>query len=292
LNLTATDTAPRRLGLGIALGVFATLGFALLDVTSQYVGKLVPVVMAVWFRFLFQTVTTTALLWPQYRQRLWQTRALPWQIVRGLLMIGSGTVAFMSLRVVPVGEFTAILTLVPLCVTLMASLLLRERVPVLGWLLLLGGLSGALVVMRPSSHGFDAATLLPLLLVLINSSYQIVTSRMVRTEDPGVMHFYTGLVCLICSTLAVVPAWTWIPDWHVWVLMALMGVFGSLGHYVMIHAYHHAPASRLQPYMYSQVAFATLLGWAVFGHMPDAVSFAGIALIALCGLGSVRLKAG
>ena len=280
------------MGLGIALAVFATLWFALLDVTSQYVGKLVPMVMAVWFRFLFQTVTTTALLWPQYRSRLWQTKSLRWQILRGLLMIGSGTVAFMSLRVVPVGEFTAILTLVPLCVTLMATLLLRERVPPLGWLLLIGGLTGALVVMRPDSHGFGAATLLPLLLVLINSAYQIVTSRMVRTEDPGVMHFYTGLVCLACSTLAVVPAWTVVTDWHVWVLMALMGVFGSLGHYVMIHAYHHAPASRLQPYTYSQVAFATLAGWVVFGHSPDAVSVAGIALIALCGLGSIRLKAG
>lgn len=292
LTVSSAGVSYPKPGLGIALAVFATLCFALLDSTSQYVGKTVPVVMAVWFRFLFQTVTTTALLWPQYRWGLWHTRSLPWQVLRGLLMIGSGTVAFLSLRVVPVGEFTAILTLVPLAVTLLASLLLHERVPPLIWVLLAGGLTGALVVMRPTSQGFDAAMLLPLLLVLINAAYQIVTSHMVRTEDPGIMHFYTGLVCLACSSLALPWGWHWLPDWHLWALVALMGVFGSLGHYVLIRAFRHAPASLLQPYMYAQVAFATLAGWALFDHVPDGISMSGIALIALCALGSTRLKAG
>jgi drug/metabolite transporter (DMT)-like permease len=112
-------------------------------------------------------------------------------------MLCSGSVAFMSLRHIPVGEFTAVLTLVPLVITLQASLVLREHVPPSTWFLLAGGLCGALVVIRPQGDTFDMHLLWPLLLVLINASNQILTSQMVRTEDPGTMHFITGLICLM-----------------------------------------------------------------------------------------------
>ncbi|MDP3252373.1 MAG: DMT family transporter [Hydrogenophaga sp.] len=277
---------------GIAMAVCATLCFALLDTASQYVGAVVPVLMAVWLRFLVQTVMTLLLLWPRQRTTLFKTRKPGWQLLRGTLMVGSGTVAYMSLRYVPVGEFTAILMLVPLVITLLAAPLLHERVPPLTWWLVAGGLIGALIVIRPKGSDFQGAMLLPLGLVVINAVYQIVTSRMVRSEDPGTMHFYTGLTGLVFGTLLL--PWSWVPlgDWKLWAIVSVMGVFGSLGHYFMIQAYHRAPASRLTPYMYAQIGFATLGGWVVFGYAPDAWSLAGIALIALCGGLGVRVRHG
>ncbi|MEY4978932.1 MAG: hypothetical protein RLZZ352_1202 [Pseudomonadota bacterium] len=175
-------------------------------------------------------------------------------------MLCSASVAFMSLRYIPVGEFTAVLTLVPLVITLLASLLLREHVPLLTWLLLVGGLCSALIVIRPQGNTFDTHLLWPLLLVLINASYQILTSRMVRTEDPGSMHVITGLICLLGSSVLVPEFWVPVAQPVTWLLIALMGVFGSLGHYVMSQAYQSAPASTLAPYMYAQIAFTTLAG--------------------------------
>jgi drug/metabolite transporter (DMT)-like permease len=278
--------------LGIALLVCATLCFAMLDTTSQYVSPMVPVVMAVWLRYLTQTIMTTALLWPQRGRSLLHTRAPGLQLGRGLLLLGSSVIAYMSLRHVPVGEFTAIMMLVPLVVTLLAALMLRERVSLLTWLLVAGGLAGALIVIRPKGSDFNSAMLLPLLLVLVNAAYQILTSRMVRTEDPGTMHFYTGLLGLACCSIVLPWAWAPMADWTLWALTGLLGVFGSVGHYLLIQAYHHAPASRLTPYLYAQIAFATLAGWVVFGYAPDAWSVAGIALIALCGALGVRLRRG
>ena len=153
----------RRPGLGILLAILATLCFALLDTGSQYAGRLaVPVLMAIWLRFAIQTLMTTALLWPQYRGRLFQTQAPRAQLLRGLLMIGSFGFSFLSLMFIPVGEFTAIMMLIPLAVTLLASLLLRERVGPLGWLLVAGGFSGALIVIRPHGSDFHLGMLLPL----------------------------------------------------------------------------------------------------------------------------------
>jgi drug/metabolite transporter (DMT)-like permease len=277
-------------GRGIALAVLATACFALLDTTSQYVGGVVPVMMAVWLRFVVQAGMTAAMLYPSQGRSLFVTRAPWWQLLRGALMVTSGTVAYISLQHVPVGEFTAILMLVPLVITLMASLLLREHVSGLTWLLVAGGLSGALIVVRPKGSDLNVGMFLPLLLVVINACYQIVTSKMVRTEDPGTMHFYTGLTGLVFGTLAL--PWTWAPmqDPKMWLLVGLIGVFGSLGHYFMIKGYQKAPASRITPYMYTQIAFATLAGWVVFGHAPDVWTVLGIALIAVCGVLGVRAR--
>ncbi|MFP8780785.1 DMT family transporter [Hydrogenophaga sp. RWCD_12] len=277
-------------GRGIALAVLATACFALLDTTSQYVGGVVPVLMAVWLRFLVQTGMTAAMLYPSQGKALFVTHAPWWQLLRGALMVASGSVAYISLQHVPVGEFTAILMLVPLVITLMASLLLREHVSGLTWLLVAGGLSGALIVVRPKGSDLNMGMFLPLVLVLINACYQIVTSKMVRTEDPGTMHFYTGLTGLVFGTVAL--PWSWAPmhGLKIWLLVGLLGVFGSLGHYFMIKGYQKAPASRVTPYMYTQIAFATGAGWLVFGHAPDVWTVLGIALIAVCGVLGVRAR--
>lgn len=285
--------AQGRPGLGIALGVLATLCFALLDTSSRYAGQLmVPVQMAIWLRCLIQTLLTTALLWPQYRGSLLRTNAPGQQIARGVMMLASFTLGFLSLRFMPVGEFTAIMMLVPLAVMLLAGLILRERIAPGAWWLVALGLSGALIVIRPHGSDFHAGMLLPLLAVAVNALLQILTSRMVRTEDAGVTHFYTGLVGLVCTSLAIPLGWQALSDWRQWAAIALMGLFGSLGHYLLILAFRHAPASRIAPYLYAQIVFATLSGWAVFGQAPDALALLGIGLIMLCGLGSARLRRG
>jgi drug/metabolite transporter (DMT)-like permease len=281
-----------RPALGIVLAITATLCFALLDAVSQFVGGVVSVLMAIWLRFLVQTGMTLALLWPSQGKALLRTQAPGWQLLRGSLMVTSGTLAYLSLRFVPVADFTAILMLVPLAITVLAAPLLRERVSPLTWALVLGGFAGALIVIRPKGSDFQGAMLLPLALVLINALYQIVTSKMVKTEDPGTTHFYTGLTGLALGTLAL--PWSWAPmaSWQLWGLVSLMGVFGSLGHYLMIQAYHRAPASRITPYMYAQIGFATLAGWIAFGYTPDVWTVVGVALIALCGALGVRVRHG
>ncbi|MCB2018147.1 MAG: DMT family transporter [Hydrogenophaga sp.] len=287
--MNTASTYPHA-GRGIALAILATACFALLDTTSQYVGGVVPVLMAIWLRFMVQTGMTAALLYPRQGRSLFRTRAPGWQLLRGTLMVTSGSVAYLSLQHVPVGEFTAILMLVPLVITLLAAMLLRERVSAFTWLLVAGGLTGALIVVRPKGSDLNAGMFLPLLLVVINALYQIVTSRMVRTEDPGTMHFYTGLTGLVFGTLML--PWSWAPmaETRLWLLVGLLGVFGSLGHYFMIKGYQKAPASRITPYMYAQIAFATFAGWLVFGHAPDRWTVLGIGLIAVCGLLGVRAR--
>jgi drug/metabolite transporter (DMT)-like permease len=223
---------------------------------------------------------------PRKGRAVFQTRALKLQIVRGLLLLTSSFLAFGSLIRMPVAEFSAIAMLSPLTVTILARFVLKEHVSMLRWVFVSGGMVGALLIVRPGG-GMDAShAWIPLLMVLSYSSFQILTSHMAKTESPETMHIYTGWVGALISTGLVVSVWTTELTGFQWMLMVLIGCAGTLGHYLLIVAFARAPASRVTPFLYSGIAFATLTGWVVFSHIPDPIALTGMSLIALCGLGA------
>jgi len=282
-------TAPHAL-TGIALLVAAMACFALLDTTTKFISASVPVLMALWFRYAFQAVATTVAVLPTRGRSLLRTAHPRFQCLRGVLLLTSSMLAFFSLKYMPVGEFTAIVMISPLIITLLASLTLGERVSVLRWALVIGGFLGTLVIIRPGDDTFDWTMLLPLALVASHAWFQILTSRLARTEDPVTMHFYTGWVGTLIASLALPFAWTWLDSWTLWGGLMLMGVMGTIGHFMMILAYGRAPASTLTPFLYTQIGFAMIGGWLAFSHVPDRWSILGMTLIAVCGAAGAWLS--
>ena len=268
---------------GIALLVAAVCCFAILDTTTKVVSLGVPVLMALWFRYAFQAVATTVAMLPSRGRALLRTAHPKFQCLRGVLLLVSSSLAFFSLKHMPVGEFTAIVTITPLLMTLLASITLGERVSVLRWMLVIGGFVGTLIIIRPGGEGFTWAMLLPLGLVISNSWFQILTSRLARTEDPVTMHFYTGWIGTLVASLALPFVWTTLDSWTLWAGLALMGFAATVGHFMMILAYARAPVSTLTPFLYAQIGFAMLGGWFVFSHVPDQLSLLGMAMISVCG---------
>ena len=275
-------TAPDTLA-GIALLVAAVACFAVLDTTTKAVSLGVPVLMALWFRYAFQAIATTAAMLPSRGWSLLRTAHPKFQCLRGALLLASSGFAFFSLKYMPVGEFTAIVMITPLLMTLLASLTLGERVSVLRWSLVMGGFAGTLVIIRPGGEHFSWATLLPLGLVISNAWFQILTSRLARTEDPVTMHFYTGWVGMLLASLALPFVWTSLGSWTLWAGLVLMGLMATIGHFMMILAYARTPVSTLTPFLYAQIGFAMLGGWLAFSHVPDDLSLLGIGMIAVCG---------
>ena len=261
----------------------ASACFAILDTTTKRVTMVVPVVMAIWARYFFQALLTTAVVLPLRGLAVFQTQNPRQQLARGVLLALVTGLAFLSLKFLPVAEFTAIVMTVPLLVTLLAARTLGEHVsPQRVWLVC-GGFVGTLIIVRPGTDVFGWTLLIPLALVLINAAFQLLTSKMARTEDAMTTQIYTTWVG---TALASVPLfWFWVPVTETRVLLelVLMGVAGATGHFLLIMAFERSPAGALMPYMYSQIGFAMLGGWLVFDHVPDQLSMLGIGLIALCG---------
>lgn len=258
--------------------------FAVLDTTTKRVTQVVPPLMAVWVLFLVQAIASTTFVWTRRGLASLKTAHPGLHVVRGSLLLAVQLLAFFSLMALPVGEFTAMAMTTPLLVTLFAARFLGEHVSVLRLLLVGGGLAGTLVIVRPGSGIFGWATLWPMALVAFNTVYQLLTSRMARTEDAVSTLVYTSITAVALVTLALPWVWTPVTDAASGWGLLVMGVAAASGNLLFILAFERAPAATLMPYMYLQIGFGILGGWLGFGHVPDAIALVGMAMVAACGV--------
>ena len=176
------DRESERILGAIGLVLLAIACFATLDTATKISVTAVPILMGVWFRYAFQAVATTAVLLPLHGTRLLRTAQPGYQILRGALLLVTSMLAFLSLRYMPLAEFTAIVLIAPLAVTLLAATTLKEHVSPLRWALVAGGFAGTLVILRPGGGTFSWAILLPIGLVITNAWFQVLTSKLASTD--------------------------------------------------------------------------------------------------------------
>jgi drug/metabolite transporter (DMT)-like permease len=269
---------------GIAWSVVAVACFAMSDTTAKFVTNSVSVFMALWFRYVVQAAVMTGFVLPRRGKHAFQTAHPKFQILRGMLLVITSLLAFLSLRFMPVGEFTAIVLITPLVITLLAGRLLGEAVSPLRWVLVVGGFVGALIIIRPGHEAFHWTALLPLALVGTNSWFQVLTSKLAKTEDPLTMQLYTGWTGALAASVALPFVWTSLPSLWLMAMMVMMACLVTAGHFMLTLAYQRATAVTLTPYFYLQICFAMLCGWIVFAHVPDAWVVIGMVLIGVCGV--------
>lgn len=266
---------------GIACAVLATACFATLDSSMKFMGATLPILTVVWIRYAVQAVIVSSVLLPTRGLAALRTEHPRFQLLRGVLLLMTSVFGFFSLRHMPVGEFTAVVMVTPLAITVLASVVLKEQVSSLRWVLVAFGFAGTLVVLRPGSDAFQWATLLPLALVGCNAWFQVLTSRLARTESPLAMQFYGGWVGTLLLALLLPFGWQMPGDWITWLKLVGMGLAGTLGHYLLTIAYRRTPAATLMPFLYAQIGFAMMAGFIIFSHVPDGIALAGIVMIAL-----------
>ena len=198
-------------------------------------------------------------------------------------MVCTTILGFGSLRYVPVADFTAIVMLTPLLVTLLSAWLLRESVSALRWALAAGGFIGVLIIIRPGAQEFEPAYLLVLLLVVVGAAFQVFTAWMLRTESASQTHLASGVVGFLVMSAALPFFWQALPA-RIWGLMLIVGLAASTGHLLLVMALKKTHASIITPFIYTQLGFAVIGGWLMFGRVPDGWSFLGMAVIAACGI--------
>lgn len=273
-----TEQHPLR---GILLMLAAVMCFALLDATAKHLSQKFPVPMLVWARYTLHFLLMLLFLAPTMRWRLIATRRPAKQIVRALMLVCVTGFVMAAFRHLPLAETTALLFITPLIVALLAGPLLGESLRPLHWAASICGFGGALLIARPDGALNSTGLVLILAAALCYSIYQIQTRQLSPTENTLTMLFYTALVGTVCMTLAAPLYWGGpLPDWQEGLMIASLGIYGGTGHFMLISAFRHAPATLLSPLLYVQLIWATLLGWLAFGHWPDGTTLAGMAIIA------------
>jgi len=280
-----------RQGGAVLLIVAASLAFALLDTATKHATQLAPVLMLLWFRYAFQAVVTFVLRFPVQGRGLFFTPNPKFQTLRGVLLLTTSFCSFFGLQYLPVGEFTAIVMLSPMVATALAAIVLKNHVAPQRWALMALGLIGVLLVVRPGGQVFGWALLFPTVLVVAYAWFQVLTRPLSGDENPYTTHFYTGLVGALVIFPVALFSWKNQALIDHWPWFMVLGFLGTFGHLMLIRAYNRASAVTLAPFMYTQIAFATLAGWLVLRHMPDRFAWAGIAVIAASGVGNALQSA-
>src|SRR5688572_19817993 len=117
------------------------------------------------------------------------------------------------------------------------------------------------------------------------ATYQILTRRLAGHDDPITTLFYPGLIAVLVIPPVFPGSITSLPSVPLHLAMlAAIGVLGAVGHFLLIRAHAHAPATLLSPFGYGQLLVILILGFAVFGEIPDGLAMLGILLIAGSGL--------
>ncbi len=183
----------------------------------------------------------------------------------------------------PLSSAYAIGFVAPMLITMMAVPILGEKVGPRRWLAIGLGLVGVLVILRPGAGTISWAALAVLAAAFCYAASAITVRLLVRTDTPQAMVVW---VLLLMGLGATALAWTdWTPlraaDYPV---IALVGVFGALGQVALTQAFRIGEASQIAPLEYTALVWTLLIDLMFWGVLPDAVTWAGAAIIIAGGL--------
>lgn len=273
---------------GSLLFLLAVFIFAVSDATAKYMSSFFAVPLLAWARYSSQLVFMLATTGRSVGRGIVVTRR-PWMMVfRGSMQVCCTFLVLLAFRTLPLAETTALVFITPLLVSLLAGPVLGEKIHLGSWLATVAGFAGVLLIARPGGQMDGMGVVYALGSALCYAMYQILTRKLSETEPPSRQLFYIALVGTVAMTAFLPACWAEeLPTPMQTLLILSLGFYGGAGHSLMIRAFHETPASRLAPLLYMQLVWAMLLGWVIFGHLPDRLSVLGMLIIGAAGLSLV-----
>ncbi|WP_026617807.1 DMT family transporter [Ensifer aridi] len=292
IALTRIAAAHRRISYGLTLMVLSVLISPGIDILSKLAVATLPSAEITAARFLLQVVfiLPVVLVRGTLFDLTWRKSAL--HALRGGLLLLTMLSFVTALKVMEVADAIAIFFVEPIILTILGSVFLKETI---GWRRYTAcgvGFLGALLVIQPSMQEVGLIALLPIVTAFSLALFLLVTRMVAQNEDPWSMQFHAGiwggLFCLVLMWLGegsgsdvFDPVW---PEGLTWIYLLGVGVTATISGVLGVYAYRAAPASVLAPLQYLEIVSATILGWLVFGDLPDALKWLGIAIIIGSGL--------
>jgi len=278
----AEQVRARMTGIGLMCG--AVVSFACLDAIAKYLNGYMDTMQVVWARYTGAFVLALFIFNPVSRPGLMRTKRPALQIARSAMLLCSTITNFLAFRYLQLDQALAILFSTPFMVAILAGPMLGEWIGWRRWVAILVGFAGVLLVTRPGVGDVHWAALYSVASAVFYALYIVATRVLSRSDSSDTTLFYSNLVGAI-AMLPVLPfVWKTPDDPFIIFLMVAFGAFGSFGHYLLIAAHRLAPASALAPFMYTQLVWATGLGYLVFGDVPNHWTLAGAAVVVASGL--------
>jgi drug/metabolite transporter (DMT)-like permease len=171
----------------------------------------------------------------------------------------------------------------PIFISALSVLLLKEPVGLHRWGAIGVGFCGVLIILRPGLGVFQWVALVVLGSVLAYALLMITTRAFKSTESTASLMLYPQLGMSFTGIFYAPLFWV-TPSLGDLGLFALAGLFGSVGVMCLTHAFRLAPVAVVSPFEYSALIWATLLGFLLWGELPDSYTLAGAGIVISSGL--------
>jgi drug/metabolite transporter (DMT)-like permease len=278
----APDRADRPLR-GIALILVSTVFLGSSDVTSKYLSSTLPSIEIAWIRFLVFSLIMIPAMLPGSPLFALRTSRPGLQGMRGVALLGSSLFFISGLRFLPIAEASATSFIAPLFVTALSIVVLAESVGLRRWLATAVGLIGVLIVLRPGSGAFHPAAFFPVVSALAWACTLVMTRMLSGKEAVITTMTWSAITGFFILSVLVPLVWV-APSWHDILLGILIGVASTAGQWIVVLAFRYADASVLAPFSYTQLLWVSILGFIIFGEVPDIWTITGAVFIVASGL--------
>lgn len=296
------QSRPDNLPLAVGVILLSVLGLSFGDALIKFTsGEFV-----LWQIFVIRSLIVMPLLLAYLAWRaplaLRHPPALGWTALRSLMMVAMWIAYYFALPHLDIAVAAAAYYTLPIFITLFSALFIGDRIRPLGWIAVGLGFLGVMVILRPRAGDFNLFAMLPLLSAVLYALAMILTRTKCRAAHPILLaaglnagFIVVGIIAALGILLLGLRQDTgfmlgpWTPmgqaEWLSMALLAVAILFGSVGAAI---AYQNGPPAVVGIFDFAYVGFAVIWGALFFAEIPDAMTLAGIALIVVAGILSLR----
>ena len=273
--------------IGIIFAILAYFSFSLLDAIQKTAVIYNSVFQILFLKYFFTLFLSTAESIRKKNIYFYQTQNIKLQIIRSFLSIIESGCFVLSFRYLTLADAHSIGSLTPVIVVGLSAIFLREKVSAKTWIAIFFGFLGVLIIMRPGLSIFDSKSLIPLVAAFFLSLYQILTRKASEYDPSETSLFYTSLIGIISMSFLVPFFWQPMQSFS-YLLFVGIGIFFSFGIYFQIIALSYSKASIVQPFHYTLILWAIILGYLIYDDIPDIFTITGAIIIATSGIYVLR----
>ncbi len=269
--------------IGIIFAILAYFSFSLLDTVQKTTVIYHSIFQILFLKYFFTLFLSIGESFRKKNKNFFITNNFKLQITRSVLSIIESGCFVLSFRYLSLADAHSIGSLAPIIIVALSAILLREKISSKTWIAIFFGFIGVLIIIRPGLSIFDPKSLIPLAGACFLSFYQIFTRKVSEYDSSETSLFYTSVVGIILLSFIVPFFWQPLQSFS-YLLFLGIGIFFSLGIYFQIIALSFANASIIQPFHYTLILWAIILGYIFYDDFPDLITITGAIIITLSGI--------
>ena len=268
--------------LGIFFAIFAYFNFSLLDAIQKAAVKHHSIFQLLLIKYSFVLFLSLFESQRKNTYKLYKSNNIKLQILRAVLSIIESGCFVLAFRYLSLADAHSIASLTPVIVVAMSSIFLKEYVSPRTWIAIFIGFIGVLIILRPGLTIFNPYSLIPLSAAFFLGLYQVATRKASEYDSAETSLFYNSIIGIgIMSVLSFIY---WQDLNSKSYLLIGIGFFFALGLYFQIIALSKARASIVQPFHYTLIFWAIILGYIFYNDIPDLPTIVGASIITLSGI--------